>query len=205
MPDIRPNDPRLGHMLTRNIKTGSCVRYTNAVKKMDQSMLQSKASGEIEIFMNWAVFEEEITVKHLKELAAFYEITLPKKATKIDVSLLVWMTMCESAQSGTSQPAEVAGHIVHKKGKLADRSYVRVDDNELTEGEVKIRKNVILTPQARSCLDIFLSEGTKEVTEVRMMEIVNDKRDRLRTRQDPWRIWQYYRPTLIRERFIRMV
>ena len=58
------------------------------------------------------------------------------------------------------------------------------------ERKVKAAK---MPPQARACLTILELAGTDEVSEETLMKLVADNKDALRTKQDPWRIFQYYR------------
>lgn len=53
-----------------------------------------------------------------------------------------------------------------------------------------------MPPQAKTCVEIMELAGTPEVSEADLMKLVADNKDKLRTRQDPWRIFQYYRATL---------
>ena len=60
---------------------------------------------------------------------------------------------------------------------------------------------VCTTRQARKIWEFFVDEylatGNDKVRESRMMDIVNDRQSELNTKQDPWRIFQYYRPELV--------
>ena len=70
------------------------------------------------------------------------------------------------------------------------------------------------TPQAKACLKLFrevlasdaatvATEGTDRfVTEEVLRQYIIDHASELHTRQDPWRIFQYYRPALITEKLI---
>ncbi len=96
------------------------------------------------------------------------------------------------------------GHVNQKQsGKLANRKYVRVN-LEGKGGAYRASMTSRLPPQARTCLAIFHSEGTEEVPEARLKELIEKSADSLRTKQNPWRIFQYYRAQLISLRWMRM-
>jgi hypothetical protein len=61
-----------------------------------------------------------------------------------------------------------------------------------------------LPPQARYALAILELDGTESVSEARAMELIAEHKDQLRTKQDPWRIFQYYRPRMIESDILRM-
>jgi hypothetical protein len=64
----------------------------------------------------------------------------------------------------------------------------------------------IHTPQAKVCYQILI-DGVKAhpegITETDLKALVNTRAAEIRTRQDPWRIFQYYRPTLIKAKLVR--
>jgi hypothetical protein len=51
-------------------------------------------------------------------------------------------------------------------------------------------------PQMRALVEIFEKAGTPEVSEEVAMKLIAENRDALRTKQDPWRIFQYYKARL---------
>jgi len=68
------------------------------------------------------------------------------------------------------------------------------------------------TPQAKACLKLFrevlnsdkatVTETDRFVTEAILRQYIIDHAGELKTKQDPWRIFQYYRPNLIAEKLI---
>ena len=73
--------------------------------------------------------------------------------------------------------------------------------------------NLLKTPQANACLKLFKEciEGTgpdgsqlkdRFILEADLRQYIVDHAAELHTRQDPWRIFQYYRPQLISEKLI---
>ena len=73
----------------------------------------------------------------------------------------------------------------------------------ITEGDGSLK-----TPQAKACLKLFrqrlaLAEGDdKFILEADLRKYIEEHASELHTRQDPWRIFQYYRPNLIQEKLI---
>lgn len=76
----------------------------------------------------------------------------------------------------------------------------------ITEGDGGLK-----TPQAKASLHLFRQclaaseSGTPEdrfITEEVLRKYIEDHASELHTRQDPWRIFQYYRPNLIQEKLI---
>jgi hypothetical protein len=78
--------------------------------------------------------------------------------------------------------------------------------------------SVLKTPQARTCYKLFCEalqqqegddvdiENSKKtdffITEAKLRQYIVDHASELYTKQDPWRIFQYYRPLLISEKLI---
>ena len=178
--------------------------FTGELREMNQDLMQRSLKHEITVFMSWEDFAETCSAIQIVEIAKKFKCTTKKGLNKLELSIIVWRSLCEIAVPIGSARG-VDSKAPKKTGKLANRKYVKVKDNELTEAELATRHRDELCPQAQVCLDIFLEEGMDEVSESRMMETITEKQERLRTRQDPWRIWQYYRPALIRERWIRLV
>ena len=58
--------------------------------------------------------------------------------------------------------------------------------------------------QASVCLCMLLQacEDSGTCTEAKLREVVQARAQELKTKQDPWRIFQYYRPQLVKLGFI---
>jgi hypothetical protein len=54
-----------------------------------------------------------------------------------------------------------------------------------------------MAPQAHACLAILVDLRAHEMPEPEVMRAVYSSREHLNTTQDPWRIFQYYRPKLV--------
>lgn len=151
--------------------------------------------GEIKFYLNWEDFSD-CSFNTIRSLAMQFKVEFPTAKNKTEASLIVWAKMCE-----VGTPSYMVA-TTKKKGKLVNRVYRRA---VLTPREEKMRGDAnALCPQAKACLDIFMSAGLDEIPEARMRQIVEEQADKLRTRQDPWRIWQYYRPQLIGARWITL-
>lgn len=117
------------------------------------------------------------------------------------LKLAVWKGLCMTA----NQRLEKAVRIDEKTGapvgrKLANRSYVLA----------KTDFAAVTIPQAKACLnilkDVVVDEnGVLTVKEDDLKKAVVARQDELKTRQDPWRIFQYYRPQLIAAGIVRLI
>lgn len=200
------SSPRLRYAI---IVSDADVRvFKSGQVSMSPAELRAMNGGDLMVFPSWEGFCEECTIKQIASLAERFDVAIPAKSrNKTDASLLVWHRLCDVGKApaltgqGSVRPGE------RRTGKLANRRYVKVRDEDLSDAERGTRTEArrSLCPQARACLEIFEAAGVDEVPESRMRGLIEENQDRLKTRQDPWRIWQYYRPTLIRERFLRLV
>lgn len=65
--------------------------------------------------------------------------------------------------------------------------------------------NPIKTYQAQECLNILKEhlKDSKSITEDDFKAAIYAEQSRLKTKQDAWRIFQYYRPQLIANKYIK--
>lgn len=137
----------------------------------------------------------------------------PTKADRQDIvewQVKVWMRLCETAANRLSSPKNPGER--KQSAKMLNRSY------ELVKTEIDA--NLKLPPQAKTCLAFFTECAAKDeayqkipveergvftIKEDAFKKYVEQEAARLQTRQDPWRIFQYYRPELIKNGFIRLV
>ena len=175
------------------------------------------------LYPNWKAFAASFGIddqgSHTADtagLANLYATSFGKEATKemqkdpMELSIMVWMQLCKTAVNRLSARAPevtAAGNPKRSFKKLLDRGYEII--------KLEIDPKLKLPPQAKTCLEFF-AELVKEanpsgenrietIKEDRVKAYVIEQQTRLQTRQDPWRIFQYYRPTLIKEGFIRLV
>lgn len=120
----------------------------------------------------------------------------PKKQDPLTTALMIWahfVRECTPHMAGTDP---VTGER-ERKSSLKGRQYFR--------GNKELKDVSLPTYQARKCYEIFIDslEGKPHVTEEQLKQLVITRQAELRTRQDPWRIFQYYRPKLISLLLIR--
>ena len=160
------------------------------------------AAGVQKLWPNYDAFhdnENEQTVLTYHE--NLFGANPPKEADKVTNSLMVWYKLCQTATDRTNQGTP-KDPVTGRKSTIGNsKYYLGAEDHT---------KVLIKTPQAQACFKIFLETlnsdkasletlDGKEVrflTEAVLKQVVMDRAAELKTRQDPWRIFQYYRPTL---------
>lgn len=87
---------------------------------------------------------------------------------------------------------EVIGKLrenVKRGGRRIQNRVYRIS----TEGNTEIR----LSPQAITCLEILFSSKKKELQESEVAELISANAEKFgKTKQEPWKIFQYYRKAL---------
>jgi hypothetical protein len=173
---------------------GTRIMSPRALYKSWDDFSAKEGNEEALTRLHVMAFSEAPTKKELKDL--------------VELSVKVWMRLCETAicrldeaSPGSNTGAKRTNH------KLADRRYEVV--------KFEIPADVKLPPQAKTCMVFFKELATKaghddtkgvfDVPEKDFNAYVVEQSARLNTRQDPWRIFQYYRPQLIQGGFIRLV
>jgi hypothetical protein len=164
-----------------------------------------------DFFKSWEDFSNRIEIERLVTL---HQQCFDKQPTakelkdKVELSVKVWMKLCETAISRLDEATPGANTGAKRTAhKLADRRYEVV--------KFEIPADMKLPPQAKTCMLFFKecatkvahddSKGIFEIMEKDFNEYVVANAERLKTRQDPWRIFQYYRPQLIQGGFVRLV
>jgi hypothetical protein len=149
-------------------------------------------------YVDWDAFEQDknwqmpqLEEEHKK----LFGHPIPPKLNRAEVSLIIWHKWCETAEDKT-KVAVTTG----RKSTIESRIYTRVyEDGKPTQAQLK-------TPQAMACLKIFEESMDTEkhtISEKDLKDAVIKRAAELKTRQDPWRIFQYYRPQLIQAKLIR--
>ena len=106
---------------------------------------------------------------------------------------------------------ETQQHVKKTRGRPAGTkryrrklSYLFVYDEH---NDAHIQGYARLPPQACAVLDVLTSamydRSSRVFTEGELQELLETKKEMLHTKQSSWRIWQYYRGTLISKGFIR--
>ena len=185
-------DPRL---------TWKIVLHPDKVQRI--SGMTGEVPSGVAFYPTWEEFDNEMTKGKIVELAKRFNVELPKKASKVDLTLLLWSAMC--AKAVETEPVQTTAMPKEKKpGKLANRKYEVIP----MEGQDAIDREKSLAnfpPQAKACLQIMQEFGTPFIPEDDLKKAIAEKADRLHTRQDPWRIFQYYRAQLIERLWIRLI
>jgi hypothetical protein len=137
----------------------------------------------------------------------------PKKQDLIETKLKVWHKMCNSVKNSLVSTGTPTDPVSQRKSTILTCKYY--------VGSVNTGTGDIKTYQALQCLKLFRScidtQGTEEeiadgaggmvkvkfVSEATLKQYVIDHAGDLKTRQEPWRIFQYYRPTLIAAKLLR--
>jgi len=131
----------------------------------------------------------------------------PKDQDLITTAVYCWYKLCMTAQDRTGRLGTQPGAVTPidpttgKRSNLLTRKYffgsIKPTDQELP--------GLIKTPQAIACYRIFRDAlGTTEsISENDLKTKVIERAGELRTRQEPWRIFQYYRPTLMKALLLR--
>lgn len=132
-------------------------------------------------------------------------VKLSKEDESVHLKLLVWKERCRVANDRTEKPVAVDRKTGEPRGrKLANRKYVLV----CADWEKKVT-----IPQALACMRILASSAENTTNEGCVAEIgedalkakITERQSELHTKQDPWRIFQYYRPQLIAAGVLRLV
>lgn len=151
---------------------------------------------------NFDAFEKDVNNQTaLTYHENLFGVSPPKNQDLIFTKINVWHKMCmlvknKAFANETGTPKDP---VTNRKSTILTCTY---SVGEITEGTADVK-----TYQALKCLELFrgcmTKEGSEEITEGVLKQYVIDNAAILKTRQDPWRIFQYYRPTLIAAKLIR--
>lgn len=122
----------------------------------------------------------------------------PEGQDLVTTKLHVWHKLCTTAKNNlTDKTGTQTDPVTNRKSTILNCVYM---PGEITEGTADVK-----TYQALKCLELFRDciGDREEVTEGELKQYVIDHADILKTRQEPWRIFQYYRPTLIKAKLMR--
>jgi hypothetical protein len=130
----------------------------------------------------------------------------PKDQDRVTTATYTWRKLVSQAKN-QCQSKETVDPVTGRKSTIGNRLYF------LGSGDTT---QVIKTPQAQACYKIFTEtldkhgteqpvneKPTRVITEAVLKQAVIDRAGELKTRQDPWRIFQYYRPSLLKMGLIR--
>lgn len=139
-------------------------------------------------------------LKHPQTILAYHEQYLgevPKKQGIAVTAAYLWSYFCREAKP-------------HLDGTNADGTKKRessLDERVYTVTTKKWAEAGIPTRQAKVCYEILCAclDQKGQVTEKLLKSKVDERQAEIKTKQDPWRIFQYYRPALIKAGLIRCV
>lgn len=191
-PDITVNNKWLKQCLVFS-KTGEIFRFATP---QENHIVADAIKFQ---YQNWDAFNEDTKNWPDEKLREEFPIAFkrpPKKnETRIDMSTGLYTYWASKAADRTTKPV-AAG----KQPKLKNRTYTRLRPDP--EPEIK-------TPQAKACLKLLDSalNGSDTISEEKLKAAFSDVDKRsaagLTTGQLPWRIFQYYRPSLIENKVLQ--
>jgi len=200
------------------LSPGDVRSYRGGTVSLTPAELTAEKEGKLQIFASFEEFSKLPLedVKRVADRTQFFatpEITTKyplARLTELDFALLVWRHMVHISKTVDGVSGRHIGYVkssTRGSGRAKVRGnkvYVVVQDKELAPEELKARANARLPAQARACLSIIELAGTSEVQETRLKELMDEHAAKLNTKQEPWRIFAYYRPQLIKNKFIRV-
>lgn len=203
------------------IESSSIYSSVDMAKKYvdhDRSVMDADIRPQYKhvVYANFDKFEEAMSKEDIAKALLDLKIAdLPKKASKVTLCLLIWEALIEMALDrieslGPVEKPKVPRTLGKREGKLTNRVYVIVGPlSDLGEQRIKEQTVAALPPQAKKCIEFLTAccekASSNQCTEPALKELVMERASELNTRQDPWRIFQYYRPQLIQAHVIRMI
>lgn len=205
-----PSIPEIYHGLTRDAsRQHNCI-----VEDVHHAFFRFNSpaenhivtAGVHKVWPNFNKFADEPKQTLLAYHAELFKAEPPKDQDLVSTALYCWFKLCDIATDRTAKPATDV--VTGKKSTISTRKYFLGSEPNPTAH--------IKTPQANACFKIFTEtlakkqeKDTKDMpedvkktyvphlTEAELKAVIIERAAELRTRQDPWRIFQYYRPTLI--------
>lgn len=181
------------------------------------------STGVERVYKNWEEFNTWAEtpgngLAKLEEIhSELFGHPIPAKANIVTTSVAIYSKWCVMAEDRTTAPGSNSAPkdpVTGRKSTIGTRIYTVLWDGKSAYA--------LKTPQATACLKIITEEArpTKvevkdpttgldnwvevpQITEAALKEAVVRRQAELRTRQDPWRIFQYYRPQLIQAKLIK--
>jgi len=155
-------------------------------------------------YAGFTEFHDRVTPVQATELhKLLFDAEIPKSVDDWTIlRLIVWKGLCVSdkVKNRMEKPVAVSAKTGEARvKKLANREYVLLSN----DCSVKI-------PQAMACFRILVDNveevnGERRVKEDLLKAKVYERAAELHTKQDAWRIFQYYRPRMIEAKVLRLV
>lgn len=211
---IKKNTPEIyAGLVQDNKNTRKCLllddqgRFSRFDSKAQLEKLQSyEALIKPTIDKVWANFDEFVVQTNEQTMLAYHEQLFggklpPKKQDLITTKLIIWhkmMSLIKNDMTVKESEGSPKDPVSGRKSSIATRKYFL--------GEVKEGSADITTYQALKCLELIrvaISEEIGFIEEAELKQYIIDHAEVLKTKQDPWRIFQYYRPQLIKAKLIK--
>jgi hypothetical protein len=178
------------------------------------------------VYGNWKEFCQDMKVTldspgdaDMQSLTKLYALGHGEEPSKeslkdpMELSIMVWMRLCKTAANRLNSAPDPT--LVNPATGKVKRSFKKLQDRGYEVIKLEVDPALKLPPQAKTCIEFF-AEMVKErnpngedtiitIPEKDVQAYVVKEQARLQTRQDPWRIFQYYRPQLIKNGNIRLV
>lgn len=180
----------------------------------DRVMIVSRTEeyNNFQEFSKYAVSENDI--QEARNLYHRYFDKFPPKNAKVaQIAEAVWCKLYAISEDRETAYTTGGGRDIvtgkkKRKRNLDGRLYSF--PNQTAEEAANIQNRLAqLPPQAKVCLKVFQKElsDSEKVTlnEAEIKDMMTRARDRgdLKTKQDPFRIWQYYRPALVEANLLK--
>jgi hypothetical protein len=173
---------------------GKFHSYKDAESKVDPTVTIDKE------FQSFDDFDKQGKQTILAYHEQFFKQEPQRKQPLNTTALMCWMYMLSEAAPHVEGTDPVTGKR-ERKSSIAGRRYSLGTSAKPGSYECP----GILTYQAVQCHRIFIDTLAKNesVTESDLKAEITRRAPELKTKQDPWRIFQYYRPKLIAAKLIK--
>jgi hypothetical protein len=203
----KPKDTYKGPEIYRTLNQDNknmklCLVFANdqkSYKYTDRKACPVHDKDLKKVYLDWDAFESDTTwqMPQLEEEhKKLFGHPIPAKTNRTDATIVIWHKWISLAEDRLSVGQAAPGS---RKNSIESRIYTRTFiDGKPASAQLK-------TPQAMACLKIFDESMDPEkhtITEKDLKAKVIERQAELKTRQDPWRIFQYYRPQLIQAKLI---
>lgn len=154
------------------------------------------STGVQNIWPNFNKFAEMPKAQILTYHAQLFKSEPPEGQDLVTSAVYVWYKLCDIATDRTIKTP--TDPISGKRSTISASTYSLGSITDVPLGLIK-------TPQASACYKIFREtlDTAESITEAKLKEAIMARAGELKTRQDPWRIFQYYRPSLIKLNVLR--
>lgn len=153
---------------------------------------ESPIGPEIQVereFRSYDEFEAQPAQQVLAYHEQFFHCEPPPRQSKSTTALYCWAWILQNAEP----------HLDAVSGKNSEGRASTILERQYRPGVKWGESSPITTRQASVCLTIFRDAlgDKKSLSERELRDEVVRRAPELHTKQDPWRIFQYYRPQLI--------